>query len=420
VLACASQPEKQKGSLDERPSIDQVAAPAKVAAPAAAAGSASKQPLAFLKTQAAPAAALQIDDPKLVQELRAATHDALVSEVILALSDRSLPLHMRDTSAALLRAFRSQDAAARNLALEIAAQVATGGSAEIGKLGAALNSRLDTFVETFRESAASPAAAGGTAAAAGAWGGAAAAGAAAATSAAAAVDPVDDNLFRALNTFAAAITARQVKVASTSTADGAEYALDSAALSRFAAGTLFAPSDAGRRAAGAALCAVVAAQLQNDPAGTMRPQVLAWAKDSCTAAVDAVIDAGASAAGGGGAREYLVAFFARALGAAFVFHVCGLSAVLHHARAHFGQAGFPTRQLASLLTLVLEVGGRSALPFLTNPERFLMLEIIVDLCGRGEELRLLALAAARQLVSRIHLVDLDETMGYLLKTASTR
>ena len=107
------QPEKQKGSLEDRPSIDQVAAPTKAAAPAAGA---NKQPLAFLKTQQAPAAALQIDDPKLVQELRAATQDALVSEVILALSDRSLPLHMRDTSAALLRAFRSQDAAARDLA----------------------------------------------------------------------------------------------------------------------------------------------------------------------------------------------------------------------------------------------------------------------------------------------------------------
>ena len=106
--------------LSERPSIASVkAAPA----PASAASNNSMSFLSSSSSSSASAKAIQIDDPNLVSELKDSEMDDLVSEVILALNDRSLPLKMRDTSATLLKGFRSQDATARALAMEIAANV---------------------------------------------------------------------------------------------------------------------------------------------------------------------------------------------------------------------------------------------------------------------------------------------------------
>lgn len=340
--------------------------------------------ISFLKQKQAPKS-VQIDDPKLAEELKDSEQDDLVSEVILALNDRSLPLKMRDTSATLLKGFRSQDENARNLALGIAAKVAASDNSEIDILGTALNARLDIFLDGFREQGDK-----------------------------AAVESVDENLLCAITEFGSAICARQIKFASTD--EDEEFDFDSEQLNRYVNVILHAPTDRMRMGAGDAFVAVVAAFQQNDPKGTLGPKLKAWAVDRCTAEVDTMSDAASQ----GGSRHYVIAYFVQAFGSAFVFRDCGLAAVLHHARDHFGKSNFPTNNVLNLLEFLPKVGGRCVVPFLTNPERFLALDIIVDLCGRGAALRTSSLAAARSLVSQLHLVDINETMQYLLNIATSR
>ena len=323
VLLCFQVSQRQrKKALADLPSIDSAAAvPAAASAAAGGSGGGVKPQqhatMAFLNKKAPAQSVIQIDDPALVGELKESEQDDLVSEVILALKDRSLPLHMRDSSATLLKGFRSQDAEARKLALDTAASIATSANSEIDILRLALNERLDIFIESFRTDAARS-----QQQQSGAWAAGASTAAAAADNT---MDAADVHLFCALNQFSATIRARQIKVAAsgvldvdtTDAAGGAEdeeeeeeeeseaTTLDVDTLNRYSAGVAHAPSDVARRAAGAALCEIVAAYHRHDPSQKLAPQLQAWAKDVCTSAVDAVADSGAagapSAAGAGAA-----------------------------------------------------------------------------------------------------------------------
>ncbi len=392
-------PQKQKVPLSERPSIDLI--PAVVRAPTANTTTVHT-PISLLLRSANQAQA-RVDDPQLVKELKESALDAVVSEVIRALNDRSLPLKMRDTSATLLKGFRSQDPAARKLAQETATAIAHSDNSDIAVLGQALTSRLDIFVEDFRALAAKNP-------------GAVASSSLSSSSGAALMADADANLYAALSNLSADISARHIKFAATDT-DQSAFALDPAVLQRHVAGVLHGPVDAAKRSAGNALCTVVSAYRTNDPNKVVKPQLEEWARTVCTAAVDGLSDVGAD---NGSAREYLVAFFVRAMGSAFVFRDCGLSSVLNHCREHFNTPGFPTHTITSLLGLLPDIGGRCTIPFLTNPERFLALDILIDLCGRGETMRAQALASTRSMVRKLHFVDLNETMGYLVNVAMAR